>query len=178
MTTTHGCLSWTVEETGPVRSRAELILPFTGSAGDEPSIPHRNPLSAPPGRDPKDRQLNPNANRSRYIEALRKPAAIRHCAIDYFSRLSVVQGLQKFFQRIGLGQVHPAIRRGLVAVVGITIVLLGLVLVFLPGPGALVILIGLAVLGTEFVWARRIIRRARELGSQGKDYVKSLVTKP
>ena len=61
---------------------------------------------------------------------------------------------------------------------GITIVLLGLVLVFLPGPGALVILIGLAVLGTEFVWARRIIRRARELGIQGKDYVKSLVTKP
>jgi len=90
----------------------------------------------------------------------------------------VVHPLQKFFQRIGLGQVHPAIRRSIVAVLGITIVLLGLVLVFLPGPGALVILIGLAVLGTEFVWARRIIRRARELGIQGKDYVKSLVTKP
>ena len=89
-----------------------------------------------------------------------------------------MQALQKFFQRVGLDQVHPAIRRGLVAILGITIVLIGLMLVFLPGPGALVILIGLAVLGTEFVWARRIILRARELGKQGRDYVKSLVTKP
>ena len=89
-----------------------------------------------------------------------------------------MQALQKFFQRVGLDQVHPTIRRGLVAILGITIVLIGLVLVFLPGPGALVVLIGLAVLGTEFVWVRRVIRRARELGKQGHDYVKSLVTKP
>jgi putative transmembrane protein PGPGW len=61
--------------------------------------------------------------------------------------------------------------------VGSTIVLIGLLLVFLPGPGALVILLGLAVLGTEFVWAQRLIRRARELGKQGQQYVKSLVTK-
>jgi tellurite resistance protein TerC len=85
--------------------------------------------------------------------------------------------MQKFFQRVGLDQVHPAIRRALVGLLGTTIVLLGLILVFLPGPGALVVLIGLAVLGTEFVWARRVIRRARELGKQGQDYVKSLVTK-
>ena len=86
--------------------------------------------------------------------------------------------LQRFFRRVGLDQVHPTIRRALVGVIGVTIVLLGLLLVFLPGPGALVILIGLAVLGSEFVWARRVIRRARELGKQGRDYVKSLVTKP
>lgn len=70
------------------------------------------------------------------------------------------------------------IRRTLVAVIGGTIVIVGLLLVFLPGPGALVILLGLAVLGSEFVWARRLIKRARELGKQGTDYVKSLVSKP
>ena len=81
------------------------------------------------------------------------------------------------FQRLGLDQLHPVIRRSLVALVGSTIVLIGLLLVFLPGPGALVILLGLAVLGSEFVWAKRLIRRARELGKQGQQYVKSLVTK-
>jgi hypothetical protein len=65
-----------------------------------------------------------------------------------------------------------------VGLIGTTIVLVGLLMVFLPGPGALVVLIGLAVLGTEFVWARQVIRRARELGRQGQEYVKSLVTKP
>jgi uncharacterized protein (TIGR02611 family) len=88
-----------------------------------------------------------------------------------------VHPLQKFFQRVGLDQVHPVIRRTLVAVLGGTIVLIGLLLIFLPGPGALVVLIGLAVLGTEFVWARQVIRRARELGKQGQEYVKSLVVK-
>jgi len=77
-----------------------------------------------------------------------------------------------------LDQLHPVIRRSLVALVGTTIVLIGLLLVFLPGPGALVVLLGLAVLGTEFVWAQRLIRRARELGKQGQQYVKSLVSKP
>ncbi|MFL6515507.1 MAG: PGPGW domain-containing protein [Chthoniobacterales bacterium] len=85
--------------------------------------------------------------------------------------------LRRFFRRVGLDQLHPVIRRSLVALVGTTIVLIGLLLVFLPGPGALVILLGLAVLGTEFVWAQRLIRRARELSKQGQQYVKSLVTK-
>jgi len=76
-----------------------------------------------------------------------------------------------------LDLLHPVIRRTLVAVVGTTILLIGLLLVFLPGPGALVILLGLAVLGSEFVWARRLIRRAKELGKQSQQYVRSLVTK-
>jgi uncharacterized protein (TIGR02611 family) len=89
-----------------------------------------------------------------------------------------VNPLRRFFRRVGLDQLHPVIRRSLVALVGTTIVLIGLLLVFLPGPGALVVLLGLAVLGTEFVWAQRLIRRARELGKQGQQYVKSLVSKP
>jgi uncharacterized protein (TIGR02611 family) len=99
------------------------------------------------------------------------------CAAPNFSRWSLVHPLQSFFKRVGLDQVHPVVRRTLVALVGSTIVLIGLLLVFLPGPGALVILLGLAVLGTEFVWARRLIRRARELSKQGQEYVKSLVVK-
>lgn len=46
--------------------------------------------------------------------------------------------------------------RTIVAVVGASLALLGLVLVPLPGPGWLVVFLGLAVLGTEFAWARRL----------------------
>lgn len=62
-----------------------------------------------------------------------------------------------------------------VAVIGATLVLLGIAMLVLPGPGLLVIVGGLALLGTEFIWARRLMRKvkraARSLknGMQGSD---------
>ncbi|HNQ23881.1 MAG TPA: PGPGW domain-containing protein [Phycisphaerae bacterium] len=53
-------------------------------------------------------------------------------------------------------------RRVVVFVIGSSIVLVGIALLFLPGPAFVVIPIGLAVLATEFVWARRLLRRARQ----------------
>lgn len=54
---------------------------------------------------------------------------------------------------------HPRLEVGYRVAVGIfggLLALGGLVLVPLPGPGWLVVFLGLAVLGTEFHWARRI----------------------
>jgi len=56
-------------------------------------------------------------------------------------------------------------RRLIVAVVGGTVLLIGLALLVLPGPAFLVIPLGLGILATEFVWARRLLRREkREAG--------------
>jgi tellurite resistance protein TerC len=57
-------------------------------------------------------------------------------------------------------------RRVVTFVVGVSIVVIGLVLLVLPGPASVVIPVGLAILATEFVWARRLLRRAREQGEQ------------
>ena len=56
-----------------------------------------------------------------------------------------------------------AVRRVVIAVVGITILAVGVALLVLPGPAFIVVPIGLAVLAVEFRWARRLLRRAREL---------------
>lgn len=45
--------------------------------------------------------------------------------------------------------------------VGGVIVLLGLFLVPLPGPGWLIVFLGLGVLATEFAWAERLLDFAR-----------------
>ena len=45
-----------------------------------------------------------------------------------------------------------------VGVLGTAIVVLGLVLVPYPGPGWLIVIGGLAVLASEFGWARRVLR--------------------
>lgn len=53
-------------------------------------------------------------------------------------------------------------RRIVIAVIGGTLLLLGLVMLVAPGPGLLVIPLGLAVLGAEFAWARLWLRRLRQ----------------
>jgi tellurite resistance protein TerC len=50
-------------------------------------------------------------------------------------------------------------KRVIVIVVGFTVLLLGIVLIVLPGPAILVIPLGLAILATEFVWARWLLVR-------------------
>ena len=58
-------------------------------------------------------------------------------------------------------------KRVVVIVVGFTVLVFGIVLIVLPGPATLVIPLGLAILATEFVWARRLLirfkREARRL---------------
>jgi uncharacterized protein (TIGR02611 family) len=44
---------------------------------------------------------------------------------------------------------------------GFTLLLVGLVMIFTPGPGWLVILLGLGLLAAEFVWARRLMERIK-----------------
>lgn len=51
--------------------------------------------------------------------------------------------------------------RILVGVIGGAIMLAGIVLIPLPGPGWLIVFLGLAVLGTEFHIARRLARWLR-----------------
>lgn len=53
-------------------------------------------------------------------------------------------------------------RRLVIAVIGGTVLAAGALMLVLPGPGIVTLLAGLAVLATEFVWARRVLHRARE----------------
>ncbi len=53
-------------------------------------------------------------------------------------------------------------RRVVIAIIGGTVVAIGLAMVVLPGPAIVVIPAGLAILATEFAWARYLLRRMKE----------------
>jgi len=55
-----------------------------------------------------------------------------------------------------------AARKVVVAIVGMAVLVAGLALVVLPGPAFIVIPAGLAILATEFPWARRLLRYAKD----------------
>lgn len=62
-------------------------------------------------------------------------------------------------------------RRAIVAVVGFTVVGLGVVMIVTPGPGWLVIFLGLSLLAAEFVWARHLLKRLKASGEGLRDAV-------
>jgi uncharacterized protein (TIGR02611 family) len=54
---------------------------------------------------------------------------------------------------------------------GFTLLLVGIVMVFTPGPGWPVIFLGLTVLAAEFVWAKKLMNRMKHEGNRLKDTV-------
>lgn len=74
--------------------------------------------------------------------------------------------------RLGLAN-RPRVRKSIVAVIGSTVVLFGLALIILPGPAVVVVPLGLAILATEFAWARRLIRRGDSVWVNVRRYWRS-----
>ena len=57
-------------------------------------------------------------------------------------------------------------KRIAVSVVGGVLVAAGVVMLVLPGPGLLVIVLGFAVLGTEYAWAAAALERSKRMAAQ------------
>jgi uncharacterized protein (TIGR02611 family) len=63
-------------------------------------------------------------------------------------------------------------KRIAVTVAGFVVLAAGLVMMVTPGPGLLVIILGLAILATEYAWARRALDTAKAKARQGGRTVK------
>jgi tellurite resistance protein TerC len=68
--------------------------------------------------------------------------------------------VQRLLRRVGLDG-SPRLKKIVVGVIGTTVLLFGIALIVLPGPAVIVIPLGLAILASEFAWARRVVRRSR-----------------
>jgi hypothetical protein len=70
--------------------------------------------------------------------------------------------VRKILDSLGLRE-WPIARKIVVAVIGGTIVLFGIALLVLPGPGSVVIPIGLLIMASEFAWARWLLHRGKKI---------------
>lgn len=61
-----------------------------------------------------------------------------------------LKGTYKLAKRIAIG------------IVGVSILVIGIVMIIAPGPALILIPVGLAILGLEFAWARLWLKRLRE----------------
>ena len=71
---------------------------------------------------------------------------------------------------------YKQIRRLAIFLIGISIVLIGCILFFTPGPAIIVIPAGLALLATEFIWAKKLLKKFKEttysISKSAKDAIK------
>jgi hypothetical protein len=75
--------------------------------------------------------------------------------MQWFSRRTAAVGL-------------TGLRKLIVAVIGGTVILFGVALIVLPGPAFIVIPLGLAILATEFAWARGALQRGRAMAAKAR----------
>jgi uncharacterized protein (TIGR02611 family) len=69
-------------------------------------------------------------------------------------------------------------RRIIVAVIGFTVLSLGVVMLVLPGPALVVIPAGLAILGLEFAWAKRWLHKVKTLASAAAARAAAATSRP
>lgn len=59
------------------------------------------------------------------------------------------------------------VKKMIIGVLGFTILSIGLAMIVLPGPAIIVVPAGLGVLATEFVWARRLLKKVKQKLNKG-----------
>ncbi len=82
----------------------------------------------------------------------------------------MADNLQEF-----IGWTYEGVYRLFVILMGITVLLVGIVMIILPGPAIFVIPAGLAILATEFAWARFLLKKFKEKSAKVIENVTKLI---
>jgi len=69
-----------------------------------------------------------------------------------------------------VGKTIKQARKVVISVIGFIVLLIGLAMVFLPGPAFIVIPIGLGILAAEFIWVRKWLHRIKSRSSNIKEW--------
>ena len=85
------------------------------------------------------------------------------------SAIARLSGRKQVSRTLMLLRTVTQVRRVFLILAGFTLLLLGIIMVFTPGPGTPVILLGLGLLAAEFVWARRLMERIKREGTRLKN---------
>ena len=74
-------------------------------------------------------------------------------------------------------RVKTAAKKIIVSVVGFSVVVIGIILLPLPGPGMLIIIAGVAILATEFEKADKLLKQLRRRFEEATKKTRSLLDK-
>lgn len=67
------------------------------------------------------------------------------------------------------------LKKIIISIIGGLILIIGIVMIIVPGPAYLIIPAGLGILGTEYMWAKRLHQKIRDSISLRKDKVEKFL---
>ncbi|MGL5825642.1 MAG: PGPGW domain-containing protein [Nocardioides sp.] len=82
--------------------------------------------------------------------------------------------LKRLHARAHANPITAFLTKVVVTIVGLFLVAIGVVMIFTPGQGILAIIAGLALLSTEYHWAKRLLRRARASLDQARERARAI----
>jgi uncharacterized protein (TIGR02611 family) len=88
---------------------------------------------------------------------------------------AVIRSLLVFNDKHPLFGTYKVAKRVAIGIVGGSILVVGVAMVVLPGPAFIVIPVGLGILGLEFAWARRWLKKVKE---KAQDVGRSMTGRP
>lgn len=68
-------------------------------------------------------------------------------------------------------QTYVVARKVVIALIGGTVTLIGIAMIVLPGPAFVVLPAGLAILAIEFAWARRWLKKVKQMAQEAVDKI-------
>lgn len=131
--------------------------------------------------------IQDHLGRSRLMTAVEASSWLRRWLLDPFGYLvaRLVDALSRVIARrkirgstSGSASTFRMAWKIAVAVVGFSVLAFGVTLIVLPGPAVLVIPLGLAILATEFSWARKLLDPIRKLAQRLKIRVRRMLGRP
>ena len=97
------------------------------------------------------------------VGGARDTAALVSPIVDELDRLAVLT--------------YKQAKRVVILIVGSTILIVGVIMIFLPGPAILVIPLGLTLLAAEYAWARLWLRKFRKMADDIQNKAENQVNK-
>ena len=70
--------------------------------------------------------------------------------------------MNSLINRILENKPYKMVRKIVIGIVGMSVLSVGAAMIFLPGPAIVVIPVGLAILATEFAWAKVLLHKLKE----------------
>ena len=70
--------------------------------------------------------------------------------------------MNSLINRILENKPYRMVRKTVIGIVGVSVLCVGAAMIFLPGPAIVVIPVGLAILATEFAWAKVLLHKLKE----------------
>jgi tellurite resistance protein TerC len=70
--------------------------------------------------------------------------------------------MNSLINRILENKPYKMVRKIVIGIVGMSVLCVGAAMIFLPGPAIVVIPVGLAILATEFAWAKVLLNKLKE----------------